>query len=52
MGTLAFSAIWGLASVIGIAADCDHGSMLTTTHSRQCPEQVSNIGYMPLGGNP
>lgn len=47
MGVFVFSAIWGLASVIGLTVNCNHEAMLVSAHPRQCPEQVSRMLYMP-----
>lgn len=50
MGVLTFSAVWGLASVVGLAVNCDSGTTLTTAHPRHCPEQVRRLDCMSLTG--
>jgi len=52
MGVLILSAIWGLASLIGLAANCIPETMLTIAHPRQCPEQVRRLLDVPLPQQP
>ncbi|ROW12262.1 hypothetical protein VMCG_00384 [Cytospora schulzeri] len=36
---LVLNVLWGVAAIIGLAADCNASTILTTQHITQCPEQ-------------